>query len=864
MTSCTTCVQDDGGTWSAEHCAVSAEWMANDDGTRQIVMLRHPSYPFIGSVPDQGGSVELQAELRSLALKYLKRVSLRVGIEPTVQALTQASEKFNWLDLSWGAGAHAAPRDPRHSFWVTRTGGGTVADRTVVLLAGQRDKNGRGLGGEIGLRVVMHVPAVPAQGRWEVRITGVSMSNLPTAQDIERIGVLISRDINSYLTLLQSLFRFAQPPAIQGVALLTNGTDRRIRIFGAGGQQDDNEFARTYSFISELDIDATDGSSARTIARLERLSHANVFLRDPSSSNTKKPVPLTKRRPTRPAAFLDQFRQSTNRLPEEEIDYSGNSTGRISLKDSCVEVRQTRIGNDHGDPSQVQEVAAGGLALRSDELAAVHAYVRGQELFARLKAYGFVADDYFKLAKLPLLLRHRAPMRGAGDGKTVNAQVRPSGDGLSLLAEWAGPGGKDQRAVLEVGFAAGNLAHRMLLPNDGMRLRAQPLGLAADPRWAWHEFGHVLSFASTGALEFRFAHSAGDALAAIVSDPDSVLARTERGVGGNATFPWVPISRHHNRDVGAGWCWCGRRNVARQAGATDVDTRRLGYFQEQLMSSSLFRAYCTIGGDTFADLATRRSASDYMVYLIMRAIALLGPEVVVPARTADHFVSALIDADVGTGVWDITADWPEGATRGVLRMGGCVHKVLRWAFEMQGMYATEDPFEVKEGAGRPPCVDIYIEDQRGGEAGGYRPVALVRNDGGVPLWHASAQAISVSQGSVNITVGNRGQLDARGVTVTVRVSPAQGSPAWTTLTPNPSAPQDVPVWGSVVFAFAAVDPATGAALQAPYRVWASATCAADRSNDDPNAKLPCSALPTPLIDLVANDNNQAYCVIQAK
>jgi len=44
-------------------------------------------------------------------------------------------------------------------------------------------------------------------------------------------------------------------------------------------------------------------------------------------------------------------------------------------------------------------------------------------------------------------------------------------------------------------------------------------------------------------------------------------------------------------------------------------------------------------------------------------------------------------------------------------------------------------------------------------------------------------------------------------------------------------------------------------------VLAQATCEDDRANTDPASSLPCSQLPTPLIDLVANDNNLGLIVI---
>ena len=44
-------------------------------------------------------------------------------------------------------------------------------------------------------------------------------------------------------------------------------------------------------------------------------------------------------------------------------------------------------------------------------------------------------------------------------------------------------------------------------------------------------------------------------------------------------------------------------------------------------------------------------------------------------------------------------------------------------------------------------------------------------------------------------------------------------------------------------------------------VLAEASCADDRSNIDPETGYPCSELPTPLPDLVGNDNNLGLIVI---
>ena len=218
--------------------------------------------------------------------------------------------------------------------------------------------------------------------------------------------------------------------------------------------------------------------------------------------------------------------------------------------------------------------------------------------------------------------------------------------------------------------------------------QAEPLGIAGDARWMWHEFGHILLMASVGELEFRFAHSAGDALAAIASDPFSALAGDPRTRG--ATFPWVFVPRRHDRCVTHGWSWCGSMHRPLSVLASADIIRRKGYRSEQILSSSLFRLYLCLGGDTklandTPDRKTRESASHYVVYLIIKAIGLLGDAGKVPTALVDGFVSALIDADVGTETFDIDVSTGAAPTR----VGGCAFKPARWAFEAQGLYAPD-------------------------------------------------------------------------------------------------------------------------------------------------------------------------------
>jgi len=327
--------------------------------------------------------------------------------------------------------------------------------------------------------------------------------------------------------------------------------------------------------------------------------------------------------------------------------------------------------------------------------------------------------------------------------------------------------------------------------------------------------------------------------------------------------------------------------------------RRKAYWSEQILSSSLFRLYRCIGGDTrmvalpsTPDSHARRSASHYCVYLIMRAIQILGTSLVVPANDPDQFVSALIDADKNTS---INAPWhvlfppvfppdpnynPANPDYIFDRVGGCVHKVIRWAFEAQGLY---NPFgKITNAPGAPPRVDVYISDLRpvwettpSGEidygAGSYNPVSLEWDPNQTqnsvpPKWQADPAAIVVqANGKISVVVGNRGDQLATNVAVSVwwHEWPAGGPPppwdatTWTQLA-GPGSKNIPPGSPPVTFAnFAAVPLPTGRR----YLLLAQATCADDRANTDPATNLPCSQQPAPLLDLVANDNNLGLRVL---
>jgi hypothetical protein len=510
--------------------------------------------------------------------------------------------------------------------------------------------------------------------------------------------------------------------------------------------------------------------------------------------------------------------------------------------------------------------AAKGIV--SDAFGEVSARTHLERFIARLEGWGLAPETYFKVARLPIKGLARAGIRpGPGkDGITVNARVA-LGSWSANFFEEASP---QQQPVITMYFAVGELfaRTRLVRPLDGYA-PAEYLGIAADPRWVWHEIGHALLAGNVGELEFRFAHSAGDALAAIALDPQSHFDGRARG----ATFPWVFEPRRHDRCAAAGWSWRGTMHQPAALRARPDLPAFKGYWSEQILSSTLFRLYRALGGDAVLasggpDRAAREAASDYTLYLIVKAIGLFAYKGALSENTPDFLVTALIDADRGTGVFTTTVD-DGGTPRTFTRAGGWAHKVIRWAFERQGLYARG----FTNGPGEPPAVDLYIANRRpandaAGEGpapfgpGSYAPVSLEwrPGDGDAP-WHAAADAIEIDgSGQVHVTVGNRGRQPASGVHVQVyaRSVAANAMPAWeagagwAACGAPASAPPDTIAAGATQRYGAFTLPQ---GLAAPFVVLAVASCPDDRANVDPAAGLPCAMLPVRVADLVGGDNN---------
>jgi hypothetical protein len=91
-------------------------------------------------------------------------------------------------------------------------------------------------------------------------------------------------------------------------------------------------------------------------------------------------------------------------------------------------------------------------------------------------------------------------------------------------------------------------------------------------------------------------------------------------------------------------------------------------------------------------------------------------------------VTQLINADVATTTF---------ATPERLFIGGAAGKVIRWAYQQQGLYADPATSYPVDAPGLSQDVDIYIDD-RDARHGGYEPLRYLDRD-----WHAARSRMLV-------------------------------------------------------------------------------------------------------------------------
>ena len=363
--------------------------------------------------------------------------------------------------------------------------------------------------------------------------------------------------------------------------------------------------------------------------------------------------------PTADNGLLNPFRSS---VMLEGLDAPVN--GQQSLSGEIITVDDFEPPD--ADPPTEATGANFDYQVRTNCFAAVNAYYHCDRFFRLLEDLGFSRSGYFAGTTFPIPVDHRG-------------QPKPEKHGIEVNARCEGNG---QKGIHNVKFALAETANL-----------AEPIGIACDWRVTLHEIGgHGTLHSHINTGKFNFAHSAGDSFAAILSDPDTKITGLDRGL----TFPWI-LDRRHDRDVAAGWAWGGTKDLGVPGDGAPQDPN--GYQSEQILSSTHFRLYQSIGGDSL-EPEMRRFAARFATYLILHAIGQLNEDH--PPEHAADFAFELMCAD--------DDDW---TTKG--HAGGAYSKVIRWAFERQGLYQIAGPATSVTAPGAPPQIDVYIDDGRKGE-----------------------------------------------------------------------------------------------------------------------------------------------------
>jgi hypothetical protein len=878
----------DADDWKVDHPAIWLERYRPDrrDKESHTITVRHPTYPYTARVTEPTSE-----RLTAIAADYLYKVARPLfGFrDELLRDRRSFVDTKALIPLAWLPLVDDVEHPDASSFWINHYDHipGRNAelpqpvDRTAILLAvpsiEQNDER-HALGSRMAIRIVVHVAPGAGGQPTTVRITGATCSS-----ELLRIAKLDSPDLRNRFKDFAKKYLAAPDELRDKVAELTGFNSKDLWVDGISVRARPQREAVFEIYLTYQRQTNPPRPAHMVIARvplggeLERMTVRKRPLVAHCAAVTESLFhtnPPSRERPNRRgSAFATDLKNIDVPGLSAELP-KGGGQARIQLRDDSkspeIQVMKSRLVRPKDNETEVETITSPIRNARTNEFAALSAYQHARELFDTMRSYGLVPKSYFKQATLPLLVRYRAGIYpGPGkDGKTVNAMVDYESPRRSDRSSDQSRTTKLEELLqapppLQIRFALADVKR------SGSR--REPLGIACDPRWSWHEYAHVLIAASTGALELTFAHSTGDALAAILGDPSLEVDHPLR----MATFPWVFLNRWHDRSVHSGWSWCGSYHRQSEF-PPDSAFRRKGYRSEQILSTSLFRLYRALGGDTnqnggkransgksgtAAGRMVRQRAADYTAYLIMRAIAWLGPIIHVTAETPDQFVSALIDADVATLLGPATPPHRPPLPR---RVGGCAHKVVRWAFEAQGLYATDDPDPdaIINAPGLPPKVDVFIDDRRkehdpAHEPGAYTPVPL-----GEPFWYATDAAIHIDRkGNVTVSVGNRGREPASKVVVEIWYArrpqaPApppnwdghakSGKRAWTCL--GATEPKPVAPGATVKFMIERL-PTRGELL-----VLAVARCEEDPANTEADTGLPCAA-GAPLVDLVAGDNN---------
>ncbi|WP_136659535.1 hypothetical protein [Nitratireductor sp. XY-223] len=813
-------------------------------------IVQHSAAPFVVEVDDIRSLDE--NGFREIGYQYLKRLEdflaigrRNLGLPPGwMEALDPKAGNgrpppLRWLDIWPPFGAPADDdRTPRLASWhlvrhVRPKGGEEVKDITIVLVAAEiLPVNGdEPVGLDFGLRIPMAIRGHP-DGPYSVAIRSMS-AELPYGRYISftelasrvraagnqlddyDIGSLIGQMVglvdDGIISAAIAAGQQLSPDSLQYDDLRLRMDSEKpeaevgaLELHGKGLSAFERGPERLpHSFVMDLllqDGQLVPGGSSKhlLVTHMTAQGEAELFRQDPPSwrdlaalGNAPGDYQWSMRRPTRSEEEFERFRTT--------VAISQNDPAVLETPDFKVRNCPAYVPGDPDTPNAktVPLPADAFLPVRYNDYSALSAYYNCFEFYALLDGFGFDLPNFSVATKRELQVHYRSGIiPGPGkDGQTVNARVtiKPPpeedcpGDGLAIFAK--------KTPTVEMHLALGNLSHRGRW--DGTIYDpawAQPLGIATSGRWMLHEFGHVVLAARLGKLEFDFAHSAGDAMAAIWSDPYSRLADPRGGVAESfrgITFPWVFTTRRHDRNVCLGWAWGGSLNRSLINAPASLRDNLKGYVSEQILSTTLFRLYRVIGGDTVSadggpDFSMRERASYVTLYLLLEAIRTMAQS----PSTADSLQSDMEAADANlVNPLYINSIFGVPQTGAALDrwLGGQGTKVARWAFEAQGMFSPS--IDINHNApGLPLDVDIFIGDNRpleekveGGlvsyAPGAYVPVSLDWD--GERLWQAAAGFLDVDEAaaSVSLRIGNRGSDPATGVEVRGWVGIASGNPA---------------------------------------------------------------------------------------
>lgn len=418
--------------------------------------------------------------------------------------------------------------------------------------------------------------------------------------------------------------------------------------------------------------------------------------------------------PFRTSVVLPRLQDPVNGIQELRGD---DISGYARVVDPVDDANHPRYGQllniPNADPPTEPTNDDFDYDVRTDDFAAVNAYYNVDRFLALVVDVGILVKQDPNSPDLPFYFTDTEFPLGADH----------SADFFSSNVNASAPGGPGGQYALGIRF--GDINSQSSLP-----------GMATSFRVTLHEFGHVLLYDHVNGPNFGFAHSFGDSLAAIINDPDSEAPDRFN------TFPWVnsgfpQLDRRHDREVSNGWAWDGSQDVG-------------GYLSEQILSTTLFHAYRSFGGDD--DTFSRRIfASRLMFLLLLKSVIRIGEPLMNPNH-AEDFADFMIEADTdATDLPNIIDGVPLGA----------FHKVIRWAFEKQGAYQEDGNEGNSEGL--PPAVDLYIDDGRNGEYAFQENfwnsldiVNRTQNDGG----QSHQIPILNSTNYLYVRVQNRGDLPA--------------------------------------------------------------------------------------------------------